>query len=96
MLTIVETALSTLQRHASEAMAQVSIASINALREINAAQAASMERAQQTLERIGAMIADAHRMQAQAHARRAQETPQIPEAVSSESLQGQLRGPSQA
>ncbi len=53
MLTMVETALSTMQRHASEAIAQVSIASINALREINAAQAASMERAQQTLERIG-------------------------------------------
>lgn len=98
VLAIVETALNTMQRNASETIAQVSIASINALREINAAQAASMEQAQQTLERIGAMITDAHRMQAQAHAHAhpAQETPQIPAAVSAESPQGQQRGPSQA
>jgi predicted transcriptional regulator len=100
MLTIVETALSTMQRNASEAIAQVSIASINALREINAAQVASMERAQQTLERIGAVIADAKRGQAQTDTQGAHEIPQdpavAPEAASAGSPQGQRKGPSQA
>ena len=53
MLTIAETAIAAMQRNASETIAQVSIASINALRD-RAAHAASMERAQQTLERIRA------------------------------------------
>ena len=92
MLTIAETAIAAMQRNASETIAQVSIASINALREINAAHAASMERAQQTLERIRALITDARRMQAQADAQPPQETPQIPKQSAQRARKGSGEG----
>lgn len=79
MLTIVKTALSVMQRNALEAIAQVGMANVNTLREIIAAQAASMERAQQTLERLWAVIADAKRVQAQTDTQRAHEMPRDPE-----------------